>query len=155
MIRWVAGSMGQSSYQPSFWCSKCYFFHNILQNSLQKICNWEKLALLSLYTFWGKCVYFIIQKLENKTHFPQKVQKLSKAKFSRFEGARGDKKPDILHHNHLCVPHCPNVSTTLITAIGCRKFLPLSVVQLKGKHCRIPHCCNGVVDTFEHYKVNV
>ena len=25
----------------------------------------------------------------------------------------------------------------------------LSVVQLKGKHCRKPHCCNGVVDTFE------
>ena len=27
--------------------------------------------------------------------------------------------------------------------------LPLSVVQLKGKHCRKPHCRNGVVGTFQ------
>ena len=27
--------------------------------------------------------------------------------------------------------------------------LPLSVVQLKGKHCRKPHCHNGVVGRFE------
>ena len=32
--------------------------------------------------------------------------------------------------------------------MGCRQCLPLSVVQLKGKHCRKPHCRNGVVDTF-------
>ena len=32
--------------------------------------------------------------------------------------------------------------------MGCRQCLSLSVVQLKGKHCRKPHCCNGVVDTF-------
>ena len=44
--------------------------------------------------------------------------------------------------------HSPNVSTTPITAMGCRQCLPLSVVQLKGKHCRKPHCSNGVVDTF-------
>jgi hypothetical protein len=37
---------------------------------------------------------------------------------------------------------------TLITAMGCRQCLLLSVVQLKGKHCRKPHCRNGVVDTF-------
>ena len=43
--------------------------------------------------------------------------------------------------------HCPNVSTTPITAMGCQQCLPLSVVQLKGKHCRKPHCCSGVVDT--------
>ena len=30
--------------------------------------------------------------------------------------------------------------------MGCRQCLPLSVVQLKGKHYRKPHCCNGVVD---------
>ena len=36
-----------------------------------------------------------------------------------------------------------NLSTTLITAMGCRQCLPLSVFQLKSKHCR-----NGVVDTF-------
>jgi hypothetical protein len=34
--------------------------------------------------------------------------------------------------------------------MGCRQCLPLSVVQLKGKHCRKPHCRNGVVDTFRH-----
>ena len=44
--------------------------------------------------------------------------------------------------------YCPNVSTTPIKAMGCRQCLPLSVVQLKGKHCRKPHCRNGVVDTF-------
>ena len=32
--------------------------------------------------------------------------------------------------------------------MGCQQCLPLSVVQLKGKHCRKPHCHNGVVDTF-------
>ena len=44
--------------------------------------------------------------------------------------------------------HSPNVSTTPITAMGCRQCLPFSVVQLKGKHCRKPHCHNGVVDMF-------
>ena len=43
---------------------------------------------------------------------------------------------------------CPNVSTTPVTARGCRQCLPLSVVQLQGKHCRKPHCRNRVVDTF-------
>ena len=33
-------------------------------------------------------------------------------------------------------------------AVGCCHCLPISVVQLKGKHCRKPHCCNGVVDKF-------
>ena len=42
----------------------------------------------------------------------------------------------------------PNIPTTPITAMGCRQCLPLSIVQLKGKHCRKPHCHNGVVDTF-------
>ena len=42
----------------------------------------------------------------------------------------------------------PNVSTTPITAMGCQQCLPLSVVQLKGKHCRKPRCRNEVVDTF-------
>jgi hypothetical protein len=45
-------------------------------------------------------------------------------------------------------PPSLNVSTTPILATGCRQCLPLSVVQLKGKHCRKPHCHNGVVDTF-------
>ena len=42
----------------------------------------------------------------------------------------------------------PNVSTTPITAMGCRQCIPRSVVQLKGKHIRKPYCRNGVVDTF-------
>ena len=46
---------------------------------------------------------------------------------------------------------CPNGSTTPITAMGFRQCLPLSVVQLKSKHCRNPHCRNGVVDTFGHW----
>ena len=44
----------------------------------------------------------------------------------------------------------PNVSTTPIMAMGCRQCLSLTVVHLKGKHCRKPHCRNGVVGTFEH-----
>ena len=53
----------------------------------------------------------------------------------------------------LCNGHwlCPNVSTTPITAMGYWQCLTLSVVQLKGKHCRKPHCHNGVVDTFGQY----
>ena len=43
---------------------------------------------------------------------------------------------------------CTNVSTTPITAMGCRQCLPLHVVQLKGKHCQKTYCRNGVVDTF-------
>ena len=35
--------------------------------------------------------------------------------------------------------------------MGCWQCLPLIVVQLKGKHCRKPHCRNGVVGTFELY----
>ena len=42
----------------------------------------------------------------------------------------------------------PNVSTTPITAMGCRQCLSLSVVQLKGKHCRHPIAVMGVVNTF-------
>ena len=40
-------------------------------------------------------------------------------------------------------------------AMGCRQCLPLSVVQLKGKHCRKPRYCNGVVDTFGHSQFTV
>ena len=46
--------------------------------------------------------------------------------------------------------YVPNVSTTPITARGCKQCLSLSVVQMKGKHCWKPHCPNGVVDTFGH-----
>ena len=32
--------------------------------------------------------------------------------------------------------------------MGCRQCLPLSVVQLKSKHCQKPCCRNVVIDTF-------
>ena len=57
---------------------------------------------------------------------------------------------DQLKLTHLVTCEGPNVSATPITAMGCRQCLPLSVVQLKGKHCQKPHCHNGVVDTFRH-----
>ena len=44
----------------------------------------------------------------------------------------------------------PNVSATPITAMGCQQCLPISVVQLKAKHCLKPHCRNGVVGAFGH-----
>ena len=46
------------------------------------------------------------------------------------------------YSKHLCMAL---VSTTPITAMGCRQCLPLSAVQLKGKHCRKPNCRNGVL----------
>ena len=46
--------------------------------------------------------------------------------------------------------HCPNVSTSPITAMVCKQCLSLSVVQLKGKHYQKTHCRNGVVHTFRH-----
>ena len=50
--------------------------------------------------------------------------------------------------NWLVGSQSPNVSTTPITAMGCQQCLPLSIVQLKGKHCRKLHCRNRVVDMF-------
>ena len=32
--------------------------------------------------------------------------------------------------------------------------VPAMFVQLKGKHCRKPHCRNGVVDTFKHWMIH-
>ena len=37
---------------------------------------------------------------------------------------------------------------------GCRQCLPLSVVQLKDKHCQKPHCHNGVVDALGQYQLS-
>ena len=53
-----------------------------------------------------------------------------------------------MHSLSLSSELCRNVSTTPITAMGCRQCLPLSVVQLKGKHCRKPHCHNRVVSRY-------
>ena len=38
-----------------------------------------------------------------------------------------------------------NVSTTPIPAMGCQQCVALSVVHLKGEHCRKPHCRSGKV----------
>ena len=42
------------------------------------------------------------------------------------------------------------IYTSPTMAMECQQFLPLSVVQLKHKHCQEPHCRNGVVDTIGH-----
>ena len=55
------------------------------------------------------------------------------------------------HTSYSLLEHCSNVSTTPITAMGCRQCLPLSVVQLKGKHCQKLHCHNGIVDMFRKF----
>ena len=44
IIRWFLGSPGQMTHRPSVWCSKYYFFHDFLQNSMQK---------------WFQCIFFI------------------------------------------------------------------------------------------------
>ena len=36
IIRWFAGLLERMTRQPSIWCSKYFFSHKILQNSLQK-----------------------------------------------------------------------------------------------------------------------
>ena len=60
---------------------------------------------------------------------------------------------DLKHHQTKLKPtDRPEVYTTPITAMECRQCLPLRVVQLKGKHCRKPHCRNGIVDTFGRRK---
>ena len=48
-----------------------------------------------------------------------------------------------------CVVRLSNPDVCIIKYF-CRQCLPLSVVQLKGKHCRKPHCHNGVVDHMGH-----
>ena len=37
IIRWVAGSMGQTTHRPSIWCSKYYFFSWFLAEFFAKI----------------------------------------------------------------------------------------------------------------------
>ena len=49
-----------------------------------------------------------------------------------------DSPPFLIQHSNPARTYLH--STTPITAMGCRQCLPLSVVQLKGKHCRKPHC---------------
>ena len=76
-------------------------------------------------------------------------------------------KSQILRYGQrtFCLPHRPKFfwfmpslgvhawTYLLDTAMGHWQFLSLSFVQLKGKHCRKPHCRNGVVDRFGLYSV--
>ena len=39
--------------------------------------------------------------------------------------------------------------------MGRHQCLPLTSVQLKGKHCQKLHCCNGVVDTFGPWDIQL
>ena len=55
----------------------------------EKYISFAQLVLLSLYNFWGKCVYFSIFKWWN-SHLCQKLRKTDTF-FSRFEGTRGEK----------------------------------------------------------------
>ena len=48
IIHWFAGSLGQMTRRPSVWCSKYIFFHDFLQNSLQK---WFQCIFSFLYEF--------------------------------------------------------------------------------------------------------
>ena len=77
---------------------------------------------------------------------------LISAKLACTEMSQDDLLRPLTCYNHSCkgtLP-VPNISTTPFMAMGCWQCLPLSFVQLKGKHCRKPHCRNGVVGTFEH-----
>ena len=49
ILRWVAGTMGQMNRRPSIWCSKYFFFHDFLQNSLQKYFQSICLSFLKKY----------------------------------------------------------------------------------------------------------
>ena len=75
-----------------------------------------------------------------------------KGKHCRKSEIRNVKRDSLTQNTYKCASQgCPNASSTPITAMGGRQCLPLSVVQLKVKHCRKPHCRNGVVDTFGRY----
>ena len=50
MLRWVTGSLGQTTHRQSVWCSIYYFiFLNFLQNYLQK--SFQFIAFYSFYNF--------------------------------------------------------------------------------------------------------
>ena len=72
----------------------------------EKYISLAQLVLLSLYIFWGKCAYYIIQKLKSKhTSLKKYWYKLSKTNifFSRFEGTRGERnqifRTKVMHLN--------------------------------------------------------
>ena len=101
--------------------------------------KWENLALLSLYTFWGKCVYFsiyndvfltyfffmiscrilckniivnfIIQQLKNKHTFLKKYTNWAKLS-SLVLTEREDTKPDILHNSVVFPQQNKNVTNS-------------------------------------------
>ena len=104
--------------------------------------------ILALCHFYTNCqistthwLFWTILLLLQYSSTPAVVEFLGEEKLWTFVNEKNCKK--------LQNTYCPNLSTTPIMA--CRQCLSLSVVQLKGKHCRKPHCRNGVVDTFWHW----
>ena len=57
-IRWVNGSMGQTTHRPRVWCSKYYFFF---------IISYRLRALKTLYFYFGKVKKKYKNKLEELT----------------------------------------------------------------------------------------
>ena len=75
--------------------NRCEIFGFFSSRSLkmrEKYINFAHLVLLSLYIFWGKCVYFLSFKNWKVNALPS-IYKLSKINifFSHFEGKRGEK----------------------------------------------------------------
>ena len=70
---------------------------------------------------YGNCEIYH-SKIEKQTHFPQKMYKLSKTNifFSRFEGKRGEKNPNISHHSASRFP----CDITAVDATGTLPDLP-------------------------------
>ena len=114
----------------------------------KKSCKYTKVFVLllnnmyleMLYVSWERNTQNHLYPINNKSILTQCVEMKSEVAFIFLQKAE---------------LQCPsglslNVSTTPITAMGCRQWLSVSVVQLKGKHYRKPHCRNGVVDTFGH-----
>ena len=90
----------------------------------------------------GICVTSVLFNLHKYT------RSLARAFLGLTKNCRNQIRSTQVISNPKCMSEGPNVSTTPITAMGCRQCLSLSVLQLKGKHCRKPHCHNGVIDMF-------
>ena len=88
MIRWFAGQMGQKTRRPSVWWSQVFFFHKILQNSLQKpfqfiFLSFHKISKMKIKSFESpkKSVLRSIRNYEKKIlvdeSFVQSAQRTS------------------------------------------------------------------------------
>ena len=114
--------------------------------------SWTRMYKISryisylLFIFWAHRLDCLIWGSDNKATYLQSLCQSFVAQ---------DMFLFTLYCRHVFLCLGPNVPTTPIMAIDCQQCLPLSVVQLKGKHYRKPHCRNGVVDTFGSSKFNL